>query len=169
MAYFRSFNVFDIAALIFIVVSTLHGCFRGLSGELAHLVSVVVAFIFGLYFYQPFGSWLLENTRLTDQPARALAFLTTILVALVAMILLRFVLRRIMRIVFEEKIDKVAGCFAGFIRSSVIVIIIFLVMNLWPNEYLNRRCGEESVIGGLLLKYVPSLREEAASPPVSGY
>ena len=34
---------------------------RGLSGELARLISAIIAFMLGLRFYQPFGEWVLAS------------------------------------------------------------------------------------------------------------
>lgn len=160
MQNFPSPNVIDVAALIIVAFSTLQGFRRGLSGELARLVSVVVAFSFGLYFYRPLGSWLVEHSRLTEQRAQALAFLAMVIAAVVVMIFLRFVLKHIMKIAFEKKVDKMGGCLAGFIRSSVFVIIVFLLLNMWPHDYLNRQFGEKSVIGNIVVKYMPALREQ---------
>ena len=47
------------------------------------------------------------------------------------------------------------------------ILIVVVMMNLWPHEYLNRKFGEESVVGTVVLRYMPSLREtieEAALP-----
>jgi len=156
-------NVVDIAVLIIVVASAIVGIRRGLSGELAHVVSLVVAFILGLYCYSPFSLWIIDHTRLTYQPARALAFITTVLAAAVAMILLRSLLKRIMKVAIEQGIDKAAGCVAGFVRSCIFVIIVVLIMNMWPNDYLNRVFGEESIIGTVVLKCMPSLREDEDS------
>jgi hypothetical protein len=63
------------------------------------------------------------------------------------------------KVVFAEGFDKGAGVIAGMLRMSIIVCIIFLCMNLIPHEYLNRVFGEESAIGRVVVKYVPTVRE----------
>ena len=65
-----------------------------------------------------------------------------------------------MKVVFEEPFDKVAGSVAGFVRSALFTLIVFIAVNLTPHEYLNRLFGEESVIGTLTLKMMPMLQEE---------
>lgn len=151
-------NVVDILAFIVVAIGTFQGFRRRLSGELAHLISVVAAFTLGLYFFRPLGSWLCAHTRLSEQAAHMLAFIIMIIVAVAAMVLLQFVLKRIMKVVFEETVDKTGGVLAGFVRSAIFVIIVFLIMNLWPHDYLNRLFGEESVIGTVIIRYMPSLR-----------
>ena len=46
------------------------------------------------------------NTRLDERGAQTLAFVTTIVAAMVILLLVRFGLRRIMRVVIEEQFDR---------------------------------------------------------------
>jgi uncharacterized membrane protein required for colicin V production len=152
-------SVIDIIALVLVVLGAIVGYRRRLSGELAHVVSIVAALLLGLFFHRPIGLWLSENTRLSEPGARAAAFIATTLVAAVTLILVRAVLRRVMRVVMEEEADKTAGCVAGAIRAAVVVLIVFIFMNMVPHDYLNKVFGERSVIGRMVLACMPSLRE----------
>jgi len=152
-------SIVDILALIAVALGTLQGWHRGLSGELARLAGIVAALILGLYLFHPFGDWILKHTLLGLRAANTLAFLTTAIAATVVMVVLRFLLKRLMKIVIEERADKVGGLFAGLVRCSAFVFIVFLIMNLWPHDYLNRKFGEESLIGAAIIRFVPSLRE----------
>jgi uncharacterized membrane protein required for colicin V production len=153
-------NVLDIIALILVALGTFQGFRRGLSGELAGLVSVVIAFLIGITFYVPFGVWFAEHTRLDEESARVVAFVVTVLVAGALLVLLRLVLSLVMKVVVEKKVDKVGGCIAGFVRSLVLVLTVFLIMNLCPHEYLNMHFGEKSLVGRLVVKCTPVLREK---------
>ena len=150
----------DLAALLVLLWGMLRGLRRGLSGELAQLAGVVVAFLFGLRVYAPFADWLLTYTRLTGRSVQAAAFLATVVAALIVLIVLHALLRGLVRLVVEERIDRPLGLAAGAVRSAVLIAIIFVIINLWPSEYLNRTFGEESVVGNLLLRCMPALREE---------
>ena len=154
-----NFNIIDIVAIVLIVLWGARGYRRGLSGELASVVSVITALVLGLFLYQPVGDWTAANTRLTGDLAQALAFGITVVLVILTAILFRTLARKVVSIVFAESIDKSLGLLAGFVRGCVIVTILFLIMNLWPHEYLNRKFGEESVIGKLVLKAVPSVRK----------
>lgn len=153
-------NVVDLIAVLVVLFSIYHGSRRGLSGEIAQLVSVVVAFVVGMAGYVPMASWIDLNTRVHGNAAAALSFVTIVVVAGIVMICLRALLRKIMKIVFEEPFDKVAGGVAGLVRSSLFILIVFIAVNMAPHEYLNRVFGDESVIGTLTLKIMPSLRDE---------
>ena len=48
-------NLVDIVALALIALGSIHGFIRGLSGELSHLIGMLVAFIFGMWCKEPLG------------------------------------------------------------------------------------------------------------------
>ncbi len=152
-----SLNIVDAIALCFILLNALWGLHRGLSGELAHAAGVVVAFIVAMTAYDPVGQWLADQSRLGPRGAVATAFLATAIVAFVAMIFLRILLKRILQIAIAERYDKAAGFVAGTVRSAIIVVIVFVVMNLWPNAYLNRTFGDESVVGSSIMRHMARL------------
>jgi uncharacterized membrane protein required for colicin V production len=162
-----AFSVIDVAAMVVALLCAAHGYRRGLSGALAQSAGAVAALILGLYAYQPFSAWLQIHTRLTERAAEVTAFLSTSIAVIVALLMLRSVLKRIMKIVIEQPFDKWAGLLAGTLRAIALVSIVFLAMNLWPHPYLNRKFGEESAIGRVALRLIPLLRERAAAdgPP----
>jgi uncharacterized membrane protein required for colicin V production len=160
-------SVVDIVAVLIICLSTLRGFHRGLSGELAQLVSLILAFVVGVYTYRPFGTWILNNTHASSRTAHTVAFVVAVASVILAAVLLGFVFRRIMKIVFDPKVDKPGGGLAGFVSGTLAVILILVMLNLWPHAYLNRKCGEESVIGRLVVKFMPAVREKADELPVT--
>jgi len=151
-------NAIDVVALILILVGTLIGWRRGLSGELAHVISIIVAFILSISLHYPIGMWLGEHTRLSDDAGRTLAFVLTITFSMLAMAMVRFLIKNILKVVIEKEADKLGGLIAGFVRSAVMIIMLFLIMNMWPHEYLNRKFGEESLIGSVVIRCMPSLQ-----------
>ncbi len=154
-------NIIDILAGGLIVLGTVHGLIRGLSGELSALLSVLVAFIFTVWLHAPLAVYMVANTRLDERGAQTLAFVTTIVAAMIILLLVRFGLRRIMRVVIEEKFDRVGGAIAGCVRAIIVTVIIFIAMNLWPHPYLNQKFGEESFIGALIAPHIPAILEKA--------
>jgi len=150
-------NLVDVIALGIIALGMVQGYFRGFSGEIARLVGLAVAFFLGLRFYQPIGQWVFAHTRLADEPARALAFLGTVLAATLCMLVVRKVFKRVMQVATEKGTDRAGGVLLGAGRAGVVVVIVFLALTLWPNEYLNRTFGEESLIGRGLLRVLPEL------------
>ena len=156
-------NAVDILAFVVIAIGVWQGFRRRLSGELAGLISSAVALLAGVLLCRPLGESLLNNTRLSAEAARMIAFVLAVALAGGLMVLLRFVLKGVMQVVVEETTDKICGCIAGAVRMTVIVLIGFLIMNLMPHEYTNRLFGEESLIGRGVLKSMPVVREKIES------
>ncbi len=159
MEQIRSFNIVDIIALIIILLGSIRGLIRGLSAEIAGFISTITALCMGLYFFRPFGSWFLENTRLTKWSAHAVAFVVTIIAAIIAMALLRSAMKYIIKIVVNPKADRLGGLIAGFISSSIIIIIIFMTVNMLNDKYWNRIFKEKSFIGSMVGNCIPPLEE----------
>jgi uncharacterized membrane protein required for colicin V production len=156
-------NLIDVIAVSLVCLLTIRGYLRGLAGELAQLLSLVIALAAGLFYYSPLAGWLEAHTRLTGSSARAAAFVAVLGAAVAILIVLRHLLARFMKVVFEERFNRLGGLAAGFVRALALVMVVFLVMNLWPHPYLNRQFGEESVIGRFLIGRLPALRSE--TPP----
>lgn len=154
MEHFSTLNPVDIAALVIICINLIIGFRRGLSGELAGLVGTAAAFGLGVYFLTPFSSWLQDHSRLEGRSAEAVAFTSVAIGVIVVAILLRLILGKIMKITFEPTVDKIGGLLSGFIRSSILVLIIFIAINMSPHEYLNRKFGKESIIGKVVVERV---------------
>lgn len=163
MASLPTPNLIDAAALIVIAVCAFRGSRRGLSGELAQAAALAVAFVLGLRFHPAVAAWLEAHSRLDARAAQGTAFAAVVAAGFVVMLLLRYVLGAVMKVVIEKKFDRTGGCLAGACRGCLLTAIVFLVMNMWPHEYLNRKFGEESLVGTLLGKCVPVAEEESDS------
>jgi uncharacterized membrane protein required for colicin V production len=156
-------NAADVLALAVLVYGGIRGCRRGLSRELAGLVSWAVTLGLGLRFHGRFGAWLANHSRVTGPAAWALAFVLAAAGVFLAMGLLRLLLRRVMRLFVEEKAERPGGALAGALRGTLLAAAIFIAMNMVPSQYLNRKFGEESVTGRILLALLPEIgrRREA--------
>lgn len=150
----------DIIALAVVVFGIIRGMRRGLSGELAGLVALSVALVMGLVFYRQAGEWALDNTRLSESGAHALAFLVTVLASGAIMLALALLLRFLLKFAIEKKVDRAWGAVIGMVRSIIGVLIFFVAVNLWPHPYLNKVCGEESIIGSIVARFLPELKEK---------
>ena len=59
MEHFHSFNAVDAVALAYLALGLFVGIYRGLSGELARLLSIVLSFGLSLLAYRPIAGWML--------------------------------------------------------------------------------------------------------------
>jgi len=152
-------GIVDVAAAALVALAALRGSFRGLSRELAGLVSVVSATVLGILFYRPTGAWLVNHSRLADRPACAAAFAAIAVGVWVLAWLLGWLLRRVFRVVAEERAERIGGGLAGALSGICLVVVVLVAANLVPHPELNRRFGEESICGNLLRRTVPYLHD----------
>lgn len=159
-------NLIDLAVAVYLIFGMIRGFLRGLSGELARVVSMVVVLALGWQFYRPLGAKLVEITRLGEGVAQWAAFLLIVVVAGVAAILLRWILRNLVEFSFKGAIEKVGGMAAGVVRSGIWVVLAVVAATLSPSEYLGRVFGQESRIGSLIVRsLIPAYQRLASDYP----
>ena len=162
-------GIIDIVALVVILLGTLRGLRCGLSGEIARLVSVLTGIVLGLCFYERIAAWTIENTRLTGGPALMLASAFTVAAAMLVMVLLGTAVTRVIRFIVRRDFDRWAGAVAGFLGTTIFVLIVFLIMHMLPQEsYLHRKFSADSAIGTLIASYIPEVEDEP-DPDVDTY
>jgi len=151
------FTLVEAGALVIVLWEFLWGLKRGLSGEFARLISTVVALTAGLRFYQSVGRLLTDNTRLAEDPELALAVAFLLIVACFALLFLvvRLVLRLLMSVKFNEKIDRSGGGIAGLLRGALMALLCVYAVGLWPHEYLRDVVRKQSVFGRAVFQYAP--------------
>ena len=162
MQEFNLPGIIDIIAIVVVLAGALRGYFRGLSGELARLVSMILSMALGIVISRPMGAWFCAHTRLSEPQARVFAFLSIVVVVLLTMVVVRVVLKHIMQVIFNKKVDRIGGVIAGTSGAVLFVLMVFLMMIIWPNEYLNRKFGEESITGRMMISLMPDLEDEGA-------
>lgn len=163
-----SFNMVDVVAAILLVIGVWRGFRRGLSGELAKLISLVVMMVAGWQFYQPLSERL-GGTRLSSEGAQLAAFLGTVIAAGLAMWLLWLVLRHLMEFKFKTPLEQIGGMAAGATRTLILFSIIVVCMALTPIPYFRRVFGEESLLGSVIMRdAVPVYRQVAEENPDLG-
>lgn len=150
-------NAVDVAVIICLVIGGIQGFVRGLSGELAQLVSAIAGFGTGIWVYVPISRWVLKHARLDDDMARAAAFAAAMVVAVVLMLVIRYAFKKIISGVIQEKFDKATGAVAGILRAGIFTMMFLILMNLWPHAYINKLFGSESIFGTIAGKAMPHI------------
>lgn len=153
-------HIVDWVAFALILLGGLIGFRRGLSEELARLVSVLVMLVLGWRYFQPISEKIAAITRLDSSTARPVAFVGTCLLAFLVMHLIRILLRHVMEITFNKELDRWLGLLAGLLKTAAIVAVVMFTMMLLPNTYLNRTFVAESMIGRRLAPYLPTVLDQ---------
>ncbi len=158
MIYGTDFNAVDIGAIVLVLLELWLGLRRGLAGTLFRLMSTLIILLAGLRLYQLFGRLLFQHTNLlADNPEMtgALAFLLIILVLGVCFLVLRWLLRVLMTVVFNEKINRAGGGLVGALNGVALVFLIVYAAGLWPQAGMRRLFTQTSLVGQTVFRLCP--------------
>ena len=142
-----SLNTADLIAFGVILLWTCYGFSKGLSGQIASLLTFLITAAVAYGTFTPCRQFL--STRLSGSGAfiTAAAGVVVILVPFTVVMMIRSVSSRILQIPFIGWADRIGGALAGFISSSLLVVAVFFVANLLPSSHKPTSMGENSWIG----------------------
>ena len=168
-----TFNTIDLAILALLALGTVRGTFRGLSGELASTIGLVVAAVAGWHFYEPLGQYLTETTRMTPIQADTVSFVVVIGGALILLWALAIILKSIMEFTFKGGLEKVGGAVMGLVRYAVLIAALLLVTYQFATGTAREIVIHESWFGRHTTAELAPLYEELVQrypdlPPLTG-
>lgn len=122
-------TAFDWVVIVIVVASAAVGAWRGLVGEALSILAWVIALMASWLFGADVGRVLFAS--ISDPALRTVAgFAIVIALVLVAMGLLKILLRRIFRALGLSLTDRLLGVLFGLARGAVIVLLLILVGGL---------------------------------------
>lgn len=149
-----TFSIVDLIIMALVAWGTVRGVFRGLSGELAHLLSLAVAIWVGWQGHEPLGQYLEATTRMDPLQANTVALVAVIAGALLLMWLLFAVLKLIMSFSFRSGLERLGGAVAGFTRYALWCALLILLIAIWAPESVRHPVAETSYIGSHALDHL---------------
>lgn len=157
----------DVLFVIFILIFAFRGTRNGLSGELAHGVTLL-ALLAGFVFYYPqLTQFAAESWRIL--PPESLRFVVPavmVLASVLLFVLLRVVFKLLIKRAMGDAAEKLAGGLIGMLRGAVIGLAVFAGLSLIPNDALYWTISEKSAAGGWVCNTVtPWLRSRSPELP----
>jgi len=152
-------GLIDVAVLALVALAALRGFFRGFARELAGFLTVVAAMWLGMRLHAPCGAWLAAHSRLPEQAAQACAFGVLVVLGLVFILLARWLLGKVIRVVVDERFDRPLGGIAGALGGVALALILLVAALLVPHPPLNALCAEQSFLGALVQRSLPRMQE----------
>lgn len=145
------FTYADIIAGCIILIWTVLGFKKGLSGQIAFFLSALVVIAAAIFGYNPCNAWLIDHFKMTPELARIVALACVIAIPLIIVLIIHAVAGYIVKVTFTAWIDRLGGAIAGFASASAFVFLIFIILNAIPKDLRPATTGADSWIGRHLL------------------
>lgn len=158
MIYGVDYNAVDIGAAVLVLLEVILGLRRGLAGSLFRLMCTLAVLLAALRLHQPFGDLLARHmTALEGNPemAGALAFLVITGVLSLFFLLAQMLLRVLMTVTFNEKINRKGGGVVGALQGLALVFLLVYAIGLWPTPAVRRLFVESSFAGRTVFRLCP--------------
>lgn len=122
-------TLFDVAAVTIVGICFLLGLFRGAVDEIFSLLGWVIAFIVANMFAKDIADML--SSLITKHEIRVIvAYLILFASTLIIVSLLKLVLSEFMRAIGLGPVDKFFGAAVGFVKGTIIALIIVIVCGM---------------------------------------
>ena len=144
-------NMVDYIILGWLALGLARGIYRGLSGELAGLMGLIIAGFVAWYFYHPVGEFFANTTELTPIQADTMALLVIIVGALIVLALMSALLKQVMELTFRGLFDRFGGGLAGLLRYAAIAAVVLLSIAQFGGDGLRASVERDSIIGSRAL------------------
>lgn len=145
------FNYADIAAALLILVWTIFGLKKGMSGQIAFFLAGITVLL-SLYFgYVPMRDWLVQKYSMTADLARITAIMGLVVCPLLAILLIHAIASQVVKLTFTAWVDRLSGAIAAFFTACAFVLLVFVLLNVLPENMRPDSTGESSWIGRKVL------------------
>jgi uncharacterized membrane protein required for colicin V production len=148
MGFPEQLYTIDILFAAFVLLFVFSGIKHGLSGELAHVVTLTVLLAGVCFYYPQLVDWAAEYWRALPETAVRIAVpVVMLLAAILLFVMVRALFRQVFKSRLGESADKAAGGLVGILRGALMGLVIFSGLSLIPSEALYRTLSEKSAIG----------------------
>ncbi len=139
----------DILFAVFVFLFAAGGLRRGLSGELASVLTLLVLLSWICFFY-PSLTQVSAQLWSTLSPVliQAVVMLVLLLVAVILSFLLNILFKQLFKSRVSEGMNKMSGSLLGLLRGALIGISLLAALSLLPSERLYEALSEKSALGG---------------------
>lgn len=148
MLFPESLYTIDILFVVFVLFFAVRGTKHGLSGELAHVVTLL-ALLASFFLFYPQLIKLAEDYWNVLPPAvvRAAVPVLLLLAAVLLFALTRMLFKQALESKLDGSADKISGGLAGGLRGILLGLAVLAGISLIPNESLYRAISDESLVG----------------------
>jgi len=138
----------DVLAVMVLLFFLVRGLIRGVSDELARVLSFIGGASAGVAIYPLIQKTLSSLTGTPSSAALALTSLTlTLLAGFIGGLAIRYAFTAMFQVVILQPADAVLGLAAGAVYAAVILAVVFALAMLIPLTSVQRLFTEQSRVG----------------------
>lgn len=138
----------DVLAVMVLLFFLIRGLIRGVSDELARVLSFVGGAVTGVALYPLIHKTLSALTGIPSCAALALTSLTlTLLAGFIVGLAMRYAFTAMFQVVILQPADAALGLAAGAVYASVILAVVFALAMIIPSKPVHRLFAEQSRVG----------------------
>jgi membrane protein required for colicin V production len=151
-------NWYDFVVIVALLYGVWSGLRAGLTGEIIRVIGLVLMIVLAAEFYLPAGNWLQAHSRLGEEPAYLIAFVSiAVVVHLIALAARLATHKQMQKLKFAAMVENVGGSFAGVIRMAVIMMWLTVLLCLSNSDFWRQTAGEESRFGSFVINQLPAV------------
>lgn len=152
---FQRINWVDIFIVILLIRTSYIGARTGLSTELFKSIGVLVGLYLAMRFYADLGTLIISKIALPPELADGLSFLILIIISIITLKCVGFLLSKVVKLTFADKVDQWGGFIFGISRGAVLLSLIFMFFGIIQIDYVTKSIEERSLTGPYIQKVAP--------------
>jgi len=150
-------NWLDIVLAIPLLWFTYKGFRNGLIIELASLAALVLGIYIALHFSFYAEGFLDRNFDIADKYLHIISFAITFIVVAVLVFLVGKIIHKLVGIVALGFLNRLAGGIFGFVKTALVLSVIFFFLNGFSNNIPKQEVKEKSYLYQPIESIVPTI------------
>ena len=157
MSIITRINWVDILAVIIIVRISYVALQDGLSHEIFPLIGTILTAAISIHYYHDLALFAQGMVSMPVSILDLLAFITLVIGASLIFKLVRVLVDALMKVTWHPLIEKFGGLVFGFLRASIVVSVVLIIMSVTSLPYLQYSIKDRSLTGPYFLKIAPAI------------
>jgi uncharacterized membrane protein required for colicin V production len=138
------FSNIDFIALFVILIGTLVGLRRGLTGQIPFLLGAMILAVILTNGFIPLQNWLISTYSMPYRSAIGLALGISVAIPVVIVWAYKHLPDSITQLTFMVWADRLGGALAGFAGTTAAVVLVFILLFLLPHDMRPDALDEDS-------------------------
>ena len=158
------FSWVDIVVFLFLILFSLRGYKRGLSGEIFRSVGFLLAFMLAYQFFGTGAVYLQKIMPVPDSIAALLAYVIIFFLVYLGCYFVRIIIQKLMNVSFIAGLDKGGGLFVGIIKGLCFLSVIFVLLGMLKIEFINDYMFKKSLTPPYVMPITPYIYDSVFIP-----